>query len=170
VTEFRTTFQIAPLRKKLSYGNSIFSIGSCFAENIGNRLIAHKYKTLLNPFGILYNPLSILHSLETIGDRRVYTSKDLVERDGLFHSFDHHGRFSAEGENQCLKNINSEIECASESLRDMDYLIITWGTAYAYRLKSSGTVVANCHKFPAADFDRELLNQETIFSAYSDYI
>jgi len=113
--------------------------------------------------------MSIVNSLEAIGEKKQYSITDLVERDGLYHSFDHHGRFSDTNADRCIKNINAEINCASQSLTDMNYLIITWGTAYVYTLKSNGEVVANCHKFPDSDFARELLSTESIVEAYSTY-
>jgi len=167
MASFRTSFSIDPLRDRIKY--TIFSIGSCFSENIGQKLIEHKYSILLNPFGILYNPDSILNALEAIGDKREYSKDDLVERDGLFHSFHHHGRFSHQNSDSCLKGINAELNCAHASFQEMDYLIITWGTASVFKWKDNNRTVANCHKFPADHFNRILLSVDDIANSYTPY-
>lgn len=166
MNSFRTTFSIEPLDSRISYADSILSIGSCFAENIGQRMIDLKYPLLMNPFGILYNPMSILNALNRIQAAEEFTEEELVKGEGLYHSWFHHGKFSDTNASRALNKINAEIICAKAALDTLDYLIITWGTASVFTLKGTDQVVANCHKFPATDFHRKFLSVEEIVSAY----
>lgn len=170
MSAFRTTFQIEPLSSRVSYQESIFFIGSCFTEHIGQKLIDLKYKVLQNPFGILYNPVSILNTIERIEKNIAFSEEDLVERDGLYHSFHHHGRFSDTNKERSLKKINAELDCASHALKDVRWLVITWGTSSVFQLTESSEVVANCHKFPADHFQRKQLSLAEIVDSYRDLL
>ena len=129
-------------------------IGSCFAENIGKRLVACKFPALLNPFGILYNPLSIAEAVRRIVDGRLFTeeSPELVFHGERWHSMLHHGDFSRRDKGDVISAVNASIEHARSFLRGADLLTLTFGTAYVYRRKSDNMVVGNCHKIPGSEF------------------
>lgn len=138
-----------------NYLNRGLIIGSCFAENIGNRLSGLGFNSVCNPFGVVYNPLSLARQVDRLmqisaGER--YKDTDLVEFDGLWHSFDHHGSFSNSNKDAVLASINS---CSTINTK-FDYIIITLGSAWVYC--KDGEVVANCHKFPAKEFIRKRLS------------
>ena len=163
------TFRTVLLQEKsnisIDYHSQILCIGSCFSENIGQLLLKHKFSILLNPFGILYNPLSINQSLDTLLNEKEYSQRDLVFHNELWHSFDHHGRFSHPDQSTTLSLINDAIQEGYAFLKRTDYLILTCGTAYVFEQKSTGQVVANCHKFPTKDFNRRRLTKEEITAA-----
>ncbi|MFH0760914.1 MAG: GSCFA domain-containing protein [Bacteroidota bacterium] len=159
---FRTVISPASAEYRLTYGKGIMLIGSCFTENIGNYLARYKFSADQNPFGIVYNPLSIAAQIRRLVENTPYKAEDLVFRDDLWHSFDHHGRFSDVNQELCLNRINSRLEQSASFIRHAGHLILTFGTPRVYNRKSSGEPVANCHKFPEADFSSKLYEPEEI--------
>lgn len=142
-------------------------MGSCFAENIGKRLVMGKFPVTVNPFGILYNPLSIATALSRIisGEKFTEESPELVFHDARWHSMLHHGDFSHKEKHDTIAAINSNLTSATEVIEKLDLLILTFGTAYVYRLKDSDTVVGNCHKIPGNAFTRSLLTPQEAVNA-----
>lgn len=164
--EFRTQIELPEKETEIRYSDQITLFGSCFAENIGHRLIQSKFRCEINPFGILYNPLSVGQALEQLLEKRVYTQDDLFYAYGTWHSWMHHSSFSATTADECLEQINSRIATASACLENSDVLIITWGTAYVYELNETGLPVGNCHKQPDSLFTRRRVSVEEIVLAY----
>lgn len=160
--KFRTAVDLPEFNKKMGYHHQSMMIGSCFAENIGNYLEELCFPIMVNPFGILYNPISIANSLEILLNRKKFTTEDLFYSDGLYHSFFHHSRFSGFDPDETLKRINTNIAEASELLKNCHHLFITLGTSWVFKNRESGIVVSNCHKLPAATFDRYRLSVEQI--------
>lgn len=155
---------------EISYVAKQMIIGSCFAENIGKRLVACKFPALLNPFGILYNPLSIAEALRRIVDGKLLTeeSPELVFYGERWHSMLHHGDFSRRDKADVISTVNDSIENARSFLSGMDLLTLTFGTAYVYRRKSDNMVVGNCHKIPGGEFTRSLLTVDEIVGATAE--
>lgn len=137
-------------------------LGSCFVENIGKRLQENKFPVDLNPFGIIYNPASVATSLMHLLNPEPFTPEDLFEREGLYHSFIHHSRFSGTDGEEVLTDINRRLHHSSSFLADASCLVITFGTAWVYHLKSTGQIVSNCHKLPDKFFHRTCLTKEEI--------
>ena len=168
--EFRTLVELPKKELTISYSDQILLLGSCFAENIGNLLVKNKFNCEVNPFGVLYNPLSIGNALQCLDDKKTFSEKDLFEYKGLYHSFMHHGSFSASSADECLNNINNRMQSATAQFPKLNYLLITFGTAYVYEYKQTGMVVANCHKLPDSAFTRRLLSVEQIVDTYVSLI
>lgn len=145
-------------------------MGSCFAENIGNKLSDNKFNIRINPFGVLYNPSSIASSLQSLLDERIFTSNDLFQQDAIWTSFSHHSRFSDLSLDKCLNMINVEASAAQIHLKECDTLMITFGSAFVYKLKTNGAIVANCHKLPEKNFNRQRLSVDEIVSQYNELI
>ena len=145
---------------EITYATKQMIIGSCFAENIGKRIVASKFPALLNPFGILYNPLSIATALERIADCRLFSaeSPELVFHEERWHSMLHHGDYSKESCKELVEGINRSLTEASEWIKETGLLSLTFGTAFVYRRKSDNMVVGNCHKLPSTIFERSLLS------------
>jgi hypothetical protein len=163
---FHTEIQIPEFSEKMDYSKSMMYMGSCFSENIGQKMVDLKFNVDLNPFGILYNPVSIANSLKILIDKRFFSEYDLFQDQGLWNSFYHHSRFSDVDPDVVLKRINSRIESSSEFLKNADFLVLTFGTAYAYELKSLGQIVSNCHKVPASQFMPVRLGVHEIAESY----
>ncbi len=163
---FRTALELPDYPFKMSYEDHILSLGSCFAEHIGNKLDVYKFSSLLNPFGILYNPASINAGLERIIEGRIFTEKDIFQHGELWHSYSHHGHFSSLSQKDTLTNINQKLEEGHEFLKKTNHLILTFGTARVFILKETGKVVANCHKVPGTFFTENRLKIDEIISGF----
>jgi len=142
-------------------------IGSCFAENIGSRLQELCFDTVINPFGVLYNPASVAQSLRILLSKKEFLNTDLNYNNELYFSYKHHSSFSSPSASECLSKINQSLIQSSEYLYHANFLFLTLGTAWVYRLKETGEIVSNCHKTPSEKFDRFLLGVDEI---YDDYV
>ena len=160
---YRTIVEPDSSKNKISYNTPVLFMGSCFTENIGNKMDKLKFPTIVNPFGVLYNPSSVRSGLEILLDNRDFNEKDLHFFNDQWFSFYHDTEFSNENKDECLKKINTSVNEAREHLRSAKYLIITFGTAWIYEYKKTENVVSNCHKIPAKEFERRKLGVEDIF-------
>ncbi len=165
--QFRTEVKYNTEGLALEFPDKLLSIGSCFSQNIGERMQSSRMDIVVNPFGILYNPASIENALLKLLKKEAYTEEDLTNIRGRYYSFDHHGSFSDENIEDALERLNDSLIKASEQLRNAKVLIITFGTAYCYIHKELNKVVANCHKLPDATFKRVKLTSEEIVRNYS---
>ncbi|WP_372773716.1 GSCFA domain-containing protein [Mangrovibacterium sp.] len=170
MNQYYTEVELEKYTWKLDYSDQVLLMGSCFTENIGAIMEDYKFRTLINPFGISYNPMSVADSLKNLMQKRVYTTDDLFEQAGVWGSFDFHSRYSGCSENDALEKMNGQVERGHEFLKNADYLIITFGTAWVFDLKASGKLVANCHKFPAGDFKRYRLTAGEIVGEFKDLL
>lgn len=167
---FRTHVELPKKETEIRHSDRIMLFGSCFAENIGNLLVTNKFSCDVNPFGILYNPLSVSEATRQILSHRTYETDDLFSARGSWHSFMHHSAFSGSSTEECLSQINSRLNKASTQFSLTNLLIITWGTAWVYSLKETGKVVGNCHKLPDKVFTRRLLSVDEIVKEYHTLI
>lgn len=167
---FRTKIKIEQPNFDINHQTHLMSIGSCFSNNIGDKLFENKFHISINPFGVLYNPASISSVLKRILSAKPFSKDELVKHDNLFQSFMHHSSFSSANEEECLNKINNSFSNAVQSLQQTDILLITFGTAYIYRLKTNGDVVANCHKFPAVTFARHRLTVDEIVEDWTEIV
>ncbi len=146
-------------------------MGSCFAEHIGKRLADMKWRAELNPFGVLYNPLSISEALMQLMKFRQYGDEELTcFPDGGWSTWLHHSRYSHSVKEMALATINASLEAGSRALAEADMLVITWGTAWVYQLRNTGEVVGNCHKVPEREFVRYRLSVEEIVAEYTQQL
>lgn len=155
---------IPPLPQPITYRDTIFLTGSCFSENMAERLQQHKFKTLSNPHGILFNPLSVADSLDSYVHNKQYTKQDLFFLNELWNSWDHHTRFSHVDAEKALEGINKSQQAAAETLRSAGWVVITLGSAFQYYLRNNNKPVANNHRAPAQWFEKRLLAIDTITS------
>lgn len=153
---------------KFAYQDKILFLGSCFTENIGKKLASLKFPVLINPFGILYNPVSVSQSLQRAIKPHPFTKDDLVFFNEKYISFSHHGRFSGTSAEEVLKQINSELRLANIWIQESTLLFITFGTSWVYRHIKTDQLVTNCHKIPAAEFDHFMLGVQDITKIYHE--
>ncbi|NMB51643.1 MAG: GSCFA domain-containing protein [Bacteroidales bacterium] len=160
--ELRTTFNIEPSEHKISYNDAVIFIGSCFVTYIGQRLGSAHVPVMINPFGTVFNPVSVCNSINRIITGKSYDMAEINNYNGLWLSFDHCTDFSSESAEQTLTSINSRLKEASAFISEAHFLFVTFGTARIYRLNETGRIVSNCHKLPASYFKRELLTVDEI--------
>lgn len=167
---FRTTIQPEQSKYKISYQTPVLFMGSCFTENIGNKMQTLKFPAIVNPFGVLYNPASVRKGLEILIDQKAFTPGDIGFFNEQWFSFYHDTEFSHPEQQKCLDKINGSIKLAASHLRKSKYLIITFGTAWVYKYLQSDKIVSNCHKIPAKEFERIKLGVEDIFVEWAKLI
>lgn len=176
--QFQLPIQIKSPEKKINYRDKILLTGSCFTEHIGSSLEDLKFSVLQNPTGILFDPVSVCKSLISYTQNKQFAEDDLFYLNEVWNSWDHHSRYSHIDKDKCLNNINESQKKAYDFLKDADWIIITLGSSFSYRLTSEfsnasptaggknleGTGVANCHRAPANWFTKQLLSIEEIIS------
>lgn len=173
--QFQVPINIKRLEPPLNYKDKILLTGSCFTEHIGNYLMDVKFKALQNPNGILFEPLGVCNSLVSYIENRMYNKDDLFYLDEAWHSWQHHSRFSNTDADACIKNINASQEEAHLFLKEADWLIITLGSAFVYKLAADttlatsttkvGNTVVNNHKAPTQNFIKHLSTIDDIITA-----
>ena len=169
--DFTIRFQVPPLPDKIRHTDKILLAGSCFTEHIGTFLGNAKFKTLVNPNGIIFNPVSIVKAITSWIENREYENKDLFQHNDGWHSWDHHSHFSHRDAGRGLENINTSIQAAHRFLKEAGWLIITLGSAFVYELKEKDNfIVANCHKMPGERFRKRLLVPEEIIAAFGNLV
>ncbi len=149
----------------IDHQNPIFLIGSCFAENIGTKLIDSKFDVNVNPNGIIFNPISIVNALKRIIKLDLYQENELKDYDNNWFSFQHHSSFSSFNKEECLTKVNDELRNGHDHLKKTKTIFITFGSAWVYEYEQIG-IVANCHKIPNKNFTKRLLSVKEIITAF----
>lgn len=155
---------------EISHQSKILLLGSCFSENMGAKLLEHKFDVHVNPFGIMYNPFSIHRGINRLLDKIAFTKGEFILHNDLYHSFMHHGSFSGASLDEAVSAVNDKFISASQQLENADVLLITFGTSYIFRWKETDEVVSNCHKIPADKFIRQRLTIEEITVKWTELL
>lgn len=150
-----TPVTLPPQPPLLSYGMKALSLGSCFSSSLMGYLREGGLDLLVNPYGVLYNPLSIATTLERALAGERYRTDELLETPHGWVTLQHHGSLARASREEALQLANTQQERLQQQCRGLRYLVITWGTAYVYRWRQTGAVVANCHRLPDSLFTRE---------------
>jgi len=154
----------------INYASNILLIGSCFVENIGNKLEYFKFQNLLNPFGILFHPKAIEVLIADSVGKKKYSEKDIFFYNEQWHSFDAHSKLSNPSKEILLLELNSQLGLTNQKIQKASHVIITLGTAWVYRFVESQNIVANCHKVPQKQFSKELLSVEEIVQSFENMV
>jgi hypothetical protein len=166
--QFRTIIPAPEYPFKIQENDAVMLVGSCFSDNMGHYFDTHRFEVCSNPFGVLFNPISIDRAL------RFMLQPDLFDKNRYFYkyrdlwvSFAHHGRFSKEIFEDFEANIDENLEQSAEFLRKTRYLFITFGTAFCYKFIPRDLIVSNCHKIPNHQFDRIRLDVKKIVTQWN---
>jgi len=174
--KFHYEFDIRPPEKRIQHQHSMMLIGSCFTENMGEKLSRHKFRVTENPHGILFNPISVTEAVTQYIEQTHYTESDLFCYNECWHSWKHHSRFSGITKEEALEKINTSINASHQALMKADHIMITLGSAWVYALTEkalnfkAGTVAANNHKAPADWFSRKLLTTEEVLRVLDNMV
>ena len=163
---FRTEVSIPASPFTVDHQSGIFTIGSCFSDVMGEKLLRNKFNVLTNPYGIVFNPESIFTLLDESLDKNEFSKGGYIENDKIWRNYYFHSELYGDTREELSKKINIQKLLAHESLLKSQVLTITFGTAYIYRLKSNQEVVSNCHKMPSELFTKELLSAEQITKSF----
>ena len=170
--EFFTKTDISVPDWRIDYTGKVAFIGSCFADNISRRFAERKFHVLSNPFGTIYNPLSIAAMLRNIANAKTYGEGNVFQdaRAPLWLCWGAHGSLSAPTREGCIANLNDAAARARTFLQSSDAVFVTLGTAFVYFLKQTGEVVSNCHRQDPGLFTRELVSVERAVAALRDIV
>jgi len=164
--KFRYEFDIKRLPYQITHRQNLLLVGSCFTENIGEKLRRHKFRTMENPNGILFNPVSVAEAIHNYIHNKQYTQEQLFHYNEAWHSWQHHSRFSGLTVEEALDKINTSTQQAHDWLHTTGTLLITLGSSWLYTLTEEapnaikGNTAANNHKGPAAWFHKRLMSAE----------
>lgn len=154
----------------IDYDSKIFLLGSCFSENIGNKLSYCKFQSAQNPFGILFHPKAIETLIYRAINEKQFTENEVFFFNERWHCFDVHSHLSSISKESILDTINAELTATLKHLKKSSHLVITLGTSWVYRLKESNAIVANCHKIPQHQFVKELLTVNQISTSLKSMV
>ncbi|MBI1767087.1 MAG: GSCFA domain-containing protein [Bacteroidetes bacterium] len=166
--DFRTELIPSISHSPIGLMDKIFTIGSCFADEIGNQLKESKFTISNNPFGTIYNPVSI-HRLLLLGLKKSFPGQESYsQNEDIYFNYHFHSSFSSLNRGDLESKIQNSILESNSFLKTADRIIITYGTAFVYRLKSSNEIVANCHKMPSTGFEKLLLTEPDILKSFEE--
>ena len=177
IMRLTTPVHISPAKATIDYNDKILLLGSCFADNVGEKLEQHYFQTTINPFGTLYNPASIAEAIRlTQADDTALLP--MVEWGGLWHAMTHHGVFSNPNREVTFQQCMASIANLRKTLSEASVIVVTFGTAWIYECgahfpnvdKFDNKVVANCHKMPANWFVRRRMTVDEIVSMWQPLI
>ena len=149
-------------KNQIDYSSNVLLFGSCFSENIGQKLDYFKFQNFQNPFGILFHPKAIETLIENAINQKQYSEKDVFFHNEQWHSFDAHSKLSNTSKDHLISQLNAQINLTALKLKTASHVIITLGTAWVYRNIKVDAVVANCHKVPQKQFNKELLSIDNV--------
>jgi hypothetical protein len=159
---FTTKIPIQKYHHPITYESKIMLLGSCFATNIGNKFEYFKFQTTINPFGIVFNPVSLAKIIVRNVQKEYYTENDIFFHHDLWHCFEVHSELSHPDKNTFLNSLNELIDTTHQQIKAASHLFITVGTSWVYRNIATNEIVANCHKVAQKEFEKELLTIKTI--------
>jgi hypothetical protein len=159
---FTTKIPITQNANPIDYNSKIVSFGSCFAENMGDKLCYYKFQTQVNPFGIIFNPFSIEKLIERVVLQRYFTKDDIFFFNERWHCYEVHSELSDADSEVFLSKLNQILLDTQKQLQQATHIIITYGTSWVYRHIETNGIVANCHKVPQKQFSKELLSIDSI--------
>lgn len=164
--KLQSHIKIKPLRTELDHDSKLLLLGSCFAENIGKKLLDLKFDCTVNPMGISYNPISLFHLLERSLKAEKFEKSEIDNANERYFSYDLHSSFSNSNAAVFLKNANQHLADQAQKLKAADCLILSLGTAWVHILKQNDRLVNNCHKIPSSSFRKGILGVSDILDAW----
>ena len=159
---FTTKIPIQKYEHAITYDSKIMLLGSCFAENMGKKFEYFKFHSTTNPFGIIFNPVSLAKIVERCVQKNYITEDDIFYHNEIWHCFEVHSELSNPDKDVFLNSLNEIIDLTHTQLNDSTHIIITLGTSWVYRNIETKQIVANCHKVPQKQFNKELISPEII--------
>src|SRR4051812_43915306 len=160
--QFRTQIPLSKTNNPIDYNSKVLSFGSCFAENMADKFDYFKFQNETNPFGIIFNPVSIEKIIERTVEEKWFTEKDVFFYNERWHCFEVHSDLRNSDRQELLETLNKAISETNKKLKEATHIIITYGTSWIYRNLESEQIVANCHKVPQKQFSKELLSVDRI--------
>jgi len=158
---FHTEIKLHPIEQTIHYGDGLLFLGSCFADEVGAICKGLGFNTMVNPFGVLYNPASIAQAVERLHKGKPFSHEEVIAvGEGQYCTFSHNTAFWNESENALLEQVNENLNKSQKHFLKSKWVVLSLGTSWVFRSKETQQVVANCHKLPANQFEREFMTVE----------
>lgn len=167
----QTEIKIQHLEQTIRYGDGLLFLGSCFADEVGNLCCGLGFNAMVNPFGVLYNPVSIADAIQRLQSGKPFSHGDVIRTGEEFYcTFSHNTAFWRPTEAQLLEDANRSLAKAHSHFAKSKWVVASLGTAWAYRYRDTLEVVANCHKLPSRMFDRFRISVPSMVTVLSDFV
>jgi hypothetical protein len=167
---FRTEIKPKKQANSINYQSKITLIGSCFSDNIGAKFSYFRFNALSNPFGVIFNPVSIENLIQRSFSNSLFTKDDFIQYNNKWQSLDLHSSFSDIDLKNAISKANNALIKTKEHLLSSSHIIITFGTSWVYRFNKTSKIAANCHKIPQQSFTKELLSIDKIEKSISNIV
>lgn len=168
--QFSTPVPISKYSNAIDYHSKLLSFGSCFAENIGEKFSYFKFQNTVNPFGIIFNPVSLEKIINRCVSKMYFNENDIFFHNDLWHCYEVHSQLSNPDKNELLTQLNNLVDFTNKQISEATHVLITLGTSWVYKLISTNEIVANCHKVPQKEFTKELLSVSEIEQSLQNII
>jgi lysophospholipase L1-like esterase len=168
--DFKTAVPISKYIFPIDYNSKIVLLGSCFAQNMAEKFEYFKFQNYVNPFGIIFNPISLEKVITRSVRKKYFEESDLFFHNELWHSFEVHSQLSNTSKETLLESLNALLNQTHSELLSASHIIFTLGTSWVYRNIATNEIVANCHKVPQNQFTKELLSVEAIEESLKEII
>ena len=158
-----------PLVKQLpaiDYNSKVVLLGSCFSENMAEKFLYYKFQTEVNPFGVLFHPVAILDFLTRAHQDIPYNEKDVFFSHGYWQSYRAHSKLNRISKIELLDTLNTAQASIQNQLKSASHVVLTFGTAWVYTHIQTNSVVANCHKQPAQEFEKSILRSDQLAETF----
>ncbi len=165
-----TEISLNPVGNQMDYSSKLLLLGSCFSETIGRKFDYFKFQNVQNPFGLVFNPISLEIMVGRAIENDLFSEKDIFQYNDIWKCFDAHSQLSSMDKIECLKNLNTALQDLKEALITATHIVFTYGTSWVYRHIERDKIVANCHKLPQKNFKRELLSIDIISKSIQNTI
>ena len=157
--QLQTEIKIQPMEQTITYGDGLLFLGSCFADEVGNICKDLGFNAMVNPFGVLYNPVSVANAVHRMANGRPFVHEEVVRTGEEYYcTFSHNTTFWQPTEEALLETVNAGLAAAHNHFGEARWIVVSLGTSWVYRSMETQEVVANCHKLPAWQFDRICLS------------
>ncbi|MCM1520391.1 MAG: GSCFA domain-containing protein [Lachnoclostridium sp.] len=161
---FRTEIQVSRGAFDIGGDDKIVMLGSCFTDEVGERLLHDGFDVVANPLGPIYNPIVLARTLRRALDGYSFSEADLMDGPRGSHCLEYATRYSG-APDDTLRRLNEDFSALSDALANCQTLILTLGTAYVFEYQTTGAVVGNCHKFHDSLFTRRRLHPGEVVDA-----
>lgn len=163
--KLQTEIQFNPEKDQIDYSSKVLLLGSCFSENMGAKFEYFKFENIQNPFGIIFNPISLGNLVGRALQNKAFNRQDIFRYNDTWKSFEVSSKLTAVDEDEFLKQLNLALEALREAIFSSSHIILTLGSSWVYRHVKKDVIVSNCHKVPQKEFTKELLKVDEIYNS-----
>jgi len=168
MNDWKTDLNVKSADRPIHLNDPILTIGSCFSQAIGQYLNDNKFNVTVNPFGTVYSPLSIHHLLTLALRKRAISEEDFLVHQEVHYHYQFHSSFASLSRQELAEQISRAVNKVNHIISTARFVIITYGTAWAYKRKDTAQWIANCHKVPSTHFSKELLTIEAMENSFDE--